>query len=375
MSKTVRVHVKGIRQACDACHYKKIRCLRSLEEGNGPCHKCNRDGLQCVFSPALKTGRPRKPAAARRPDPCPTSGQLPPPPAVGVPGFPPIHNVNEAPHIASNSENLSGVCCVNDNANENDFAAGDCPQLSREAILELGDADKSQQLVLGRLEQLSALQQQLVAKRRENAAVFSQHLEIDASHAIHELLQTTQKVTQFDTWFMTEGAKFAWRNPMLDSMSDETALMMVVSPATLVLEVFIDILELAFPSLKDASSESKVTISDNEKGLYALDPALLLRPTLIESQQISPTLIPDVKAISDLENPVCVCILLTTIQEQLDAMRAAADTTLAAFPRMNSATGARGLLPAIMDQYLGGIRSVQAYVSRAGGNNLLAGLN
>lgn len=46
-----------IRNACDACHKRKIRCIMS--RSGGSCHNCKSRGLSCYFLPRYKSGRPR----------------------------------------------------------------------------------------------------------------------------------------------------------------------------------------------------------------------------------------------------------------------------------------------------------------------------
>jgi hypothetical protein len=50
----VQTHV---RNACDACHKRKIRCIPS--RNGGPCHHCHSRGLSCYFLPRYRSGRPR----------------------------------------------------------------------------------------------------------------------------------------------------------------------------------------------------------------------------------------------------------------------------------------------------------------------------
>lgn len=50
------VSSSAVRQACDRCHGKKLRCMG----GRSPCDRCLRDSTACVFSPAGKSGRPTK---------------------------------------------------------------------------------------------------------------------------------------------------------------------------------------------------------------------------------------------------------------------------------------------------------------------------
>jgi hypothetical protein len=51
-----RKEMSGLRLACDGCHVRKLRCSRN----STTCARCLRDGVQCVYSPARKVGRPSK---------------------------------------------------------------------------------------------------------------------------------------------------------------------------------------------------------------------------------------------------------------------------------------------------------------------------
>ncbi|KAF6843580.1 C6 zinc finger domain protein [Colletotrichum musicola] len=361
MARAIRASSKGIRQACDACHFKKIRCHRNAAKEDEPCQRCRREGTECVFSPPLKPGRPRKSATGKRADAGSSSSSS----SSSIENAPGTRSLSfqASPSSAPYAWDGADISTI-------EFPSAECPLQIEGGFPDLTDPEGPQAMVMTRLEQLSAFQQHLVAKRRQHSALFSKRPGPDAFQAIQEMLHITQKVTAFSTWLMSAGASFAWRKPMLASMSDETALMMVVSPVTLVLEVFIDILEVAFPSLKDSSSSSDATTSDSEDGISVIDPALLSFKGPCRS---TPGVVPDVGAVQDLANPVCVYILLAALQEQLDAMRKTVDTTLAAFPRMDSNAGARGLLPAIVDQYLEKIRFVQKHISRASGDSPNAG--
>ncbi|EFW19034.1 conserved hypothetical protein [Coccidioides posadasii str. Silveira] len=46
-----------VRNACDACHKRKIRCI--VSRNGGPCHNCRSRGLSCYFLPRYRSGRPR----------------------------------------------------------------------------------------------------------------------------------------------------------------------------------------------------------------------------------------------------------------------------------------------------------------------------
>ncbi|KAK8098928.1 RING-3 [Apiospora kogelbergensis] len=48
---------KLVRNACNACHTRKIRCV--TPENGGPCLHCQSKDLSCYFLPRYKSGRPR----------------------------------------------------------------------------------------------------------------------------------------------------------------------------------------------------------------------------------------------------------------------------------------------------------------------------
>ena len=52
-----QVQAQKHRDACDACHYRKIRCPFA---GPGACSNCQSSGRVCVFSPRDEMGRPKK---------------------------------------------------------------------------------------------------------------------------------------------------------------------------------------------------------------------------------------------------------------------------------------------------------------------------
>lgn len=46
-----------LRDACDTCHRRKIRCPT---EAVGACSNCRKSGQVCVYSPRSEMGRPRR---------------------------------------------------------------------------------------------------------------------------------------------------------------------------------------------------------------------------------------------------------------------------------------------------------------------------
>ena len=50
------------RDACDACHYRKIRCPFTSP---GACSNCQRFGRVCAFSPRDEMGRPKRSTAKK----------------------------------------------------------------------------------------------------------------------------------------------------------------------------------------------------------------------------------------------------------------------------------------------------------------------
>lgn len=84
--------VSPLRQSCDRCHRRKQRCTRSGAQDDKPCRRCKEAGEKCVYSPPLRSGRPktRKPKEgkpreneARR---NPLSSDLPTSCSVEIPG-------------------------------------------------------------------------------------------------------------------------------------------------------------------------------------------------------------------------------------------------------------------------------------------------
>ncbi|KAI0429013.1 hypothetical protein F5Y09DRAFT_357271 [Xylaria sp. FL1042] len=49
--------MSAVRNACDPCHRRKIRCTTS--RNGGPCLHCKSRGLSCYFLPQYRSGRPR----------------------------------------------------------------------------------------------------------------------------------------------------------------------------------------------------------------------------------------------------------------------------------------------------------------------------
>jgi hypothetical protein len=50
-----------VRDACESCHKRKIRCL--LDPGSTACRSCSVTGTSCLFAPRAKAGRPRRTAS------------------------------------------------------------------------------------------------------------------------------------------------------------------------------------------------------------------------------------------------------------------------------------------------------------------------
>lgn len=58
-----------VRNACENCHKKKIRCL--LQPDREACQNCSASRSQCLFAPRVKTGRPRLARTASGPQQSP----------------------------------------------------------------------------------------------------------------------------------------------------------------------------------------------------------------------------------------------------------------------------------------------------------------
>ncbi|KAJ5616474.1 hypothetical protein N7537_001588 [Penicillium hordei] len=56
-SKVIFAAQSHVRNACDACYKRKIRCVMS--RSGGSCHNCKSRSLSCYFLPRYKSGRPR----------------------------------------------------------------------------------------------------------------------------------------------------------------------------------------------------------------------------------------------------------------------------------------------------------------------------
>lgn len=50
--------LQRVRNACEACHERKIKCKTSTS--GGPCQSCAANGRSCFFLPRIKAGRPRR---------------------------------------------------------------------------------------------------------------------------------------------------------------------------------------------------------------------------------------------------------------------------------------------------------------------------
>jgi hypothetical protein len=274
-----------IRQACDSCHGKKIRCIRG-RAGHSTCARCLQDGLSCVYSPALRTGRPKKsqtPVSARSParghssssagldnfgdsDSASTLGSsLPtsappsfspgsqqhspwnPPPSISVVHSADGHDTipiygNEFAH--TNSGLVSGFAFDN----LLDFVQ---PDLSLPSDL-LGD--DGQQVRLTRLETLSFFHHQLLSKRNMAMAggqhrnlgpssVASAHREEEQdSRYLSEVLVLSQNIIDTMVSLSQEASQSIPFQPPSESISHDTSIMIVVGSGMLVLEVFDDII-------------------------------------------------------------------------------------------------------------------------------------
>lgn len=53
-----------IREACENCHRRKIRCI--IAQGNTACVNCVHNGTACLFAPRSKPGRPRRESREKR---------------------------------------------------------------------------------------------------------------------------------------------------------------------------------------------------------------------------------------------------------------------------------------------------------------------
>lgn len=59
----ILTNIPVLREACDACHRRKMRCPA---EGVGACLNCRRTGQVCQSSPRSEMGRPRRQSVTGR---------------------------------------------------------------------------------------------------------------------------------------------------------------------------------------------------------------------------------------------------------------------------------------------------------------------
>ena len=90
--------------ACDRCHARKLRCLREISTSK--CSRCVQDGCVCMYSPPLKSGRPKK---AR---PMVSGDHF----DLGVTA--PLHNAADQSQTPLSSKNTSRHCLTSSNVGD-----------------------------------------------------------------------------------------------------------------------------------------------------------------------------------------------------------------------------------------------------------------
>jgi hypothetical protein len=218
-----------------------------------------------------------------------------------------------------------------------------------------------------KLERLSHLQQQLIRKRNQ------------ISNSLSDVLETLQSVVDLLVWLFLEGAKYSFREPMLDSMSDDTAMTLIMAPSMLILDIFDDILShvnsdqaLLQTSHNEAFPSGPSTLSF-EAG--TLDPAIL---KTIHSYGQSPQFsLPTPSSLGPqldgfgMRDPVRQYLLISMLEYHLDRLKHASDIAVAAFPQMQIASGLQSIL---MGNFRERIDAVRITAGQASEESKLAGM-
>ncbi|KAF2703140.1 hypothetical protein K504DRAFT_184752 [Pleomassaria siparia CBS 279.74] len=62
-----------LRTSCDACQNLKVKCSQDKPS----CRRCSKNGLDCVYSPLRRMGRPKRPTSPSPASLMPTAGFKP----------------------------------------------------------------------------------------------------------------------------------------------------------------------------------------------------------------------------------------------------------------------------------------------------------
>ncbi|EEY21097.1 predicted protein [Verticillium alfalfae VaMs.102] len=366
---------KGIRQACDSCHAKKIRCIRAPGSTPKPCERCVREHIECVFSPALKTGRPKKekPATTGHRENSNEPSTAPLKPVVFRAMTPITPSTTQASHDSVDATPRYPL--VDTAAADDSYDVGQDQDQEDERTLEellpnLRGTHDAQSVVLAKLERMSALQQQLLSKRRILTPLFSQRPPPGValrSDTLHELLDVARKVSNMHVWLMMAAERFSWRNRIMHSMTDDTSCMMLVLPAMFVLDVFIETLRLVFPLPDEPSNAQLATqqmTAEDAQGMGLPDPSLIIYVSSLASDTALVDDLMSSRSEDECRNPVSEFVLVNMVKEQHDKQRHACDAVSATLPRKHSAPGAQELMAVLLAQYSAKLDLVRGEVSR-----------
>ncbi|KAM0284246.1 hypothetical protein ACHAQH_002035 [Verticillium albo-atrum] len=239
-----------------------------------------------------------------------------------------------------------------------------------ELLPNLRGSHDVQSVVLAKLERMSALQQQLLSKRRILTPLFSQRPPPGValrSDALHELLDVARKVSNMHVWLMRAAERFSWRNQIMHSMTDDTSCMMLILPAMFVLDVFIETLRLVFPLPDEPSNAQLATqemTAEDAQGMGLPDPSLVIHVSSLASDTRLVDDLTNSMSEDDCRNPVSEFVLVNMVKEQQDKQRHACDAVSATFPRKHAAVGAQELMSLLMAQYSAKLDVVRGEVSR-----------
>jgi hypothetical protein len=182
------------------------------------------------------------------------------------------------------------------------------------------------------------------------------------SGSVSEALEISQKLVDIVVWIFQEGARYANRNPMLNAVSDETAMLMVITPAMFALEVFEDILKFPTTSPEDFSGCSEDaggakdgTIANSLTGFELGVNSALWDGGVHPYGELETPSVPSLLGFRpegfEKNDPMQQYLVVTVLEYHLDRLKHVVDQGLAAMPRIDYARDSQGLLPIMVHQF------------------------
>lgn len=233
--------------------------------------------------------------------------------------------------------------------------------------------DEVETTVLRKLEYLTSLQQQLIQKRH------------NLTQSLGEVLEISNNLVDTLVFLFQEGSRYSHRDPILDLMSDETAIMMVVAPGMLVLDMFEDILNLlsefgryspprSSPPRKDPQQSSSSSAIPPSFDAETVDPSLLGSAYSSLFSHTSSILGLRVEGF-ELHDPMRQYLVVSMMEYHLDRMKRTVEMAVAAFPRMDRERGADGLLAVMIGQFRRKLDSLHGEASRVASETKMTGIS